>query len=90
MDHIKIGDGSTSFVGPHAVDVMRLATLISGLRFELRCPGIKISKHGSALKFAKSITGLKTNDRQKHLDRAMLMLEAAKREVVYVTPGEDS
>lgn len=78
-----------SFTGRDAVEVYRLATLISGLRLELKCPGLKLSRHGSALQFAKQITGLKTNNRAKHIARAELMLEAAKRAVVYVDKAED-
>jgi hypothetical protein len=84
MDHIIVAEHSTSMVGPKAVDVFRLAVLVNGLKLEIRCPGMKLSRHGSALAFAKQITGLKTNDRRKHLERVELMLEQAKREVLYV------
>jgi len=85
MDTIEVREGgSISCDGPKAVNVFRLATLVSGLKLEMKCPGLKLSRHGSALKFAKPITGLKTNDRAKHVARAELMLEQAKTEVVYV------
>ena len=89
MDRIETENGEVrSMVGRDAVEVFRLATLISGLRLELKCPGMKMSRHMSALKAAKTITGLKTNDRAKHLARAELMLEQAKSQVVYVEKGE--
>jgi hypothetical protein len=85
MDSIQIKNGAaTNMVGPKAVDVFRLAALVSGLRLELKCPGMKMSRHLSALAAAKTITGLRTNDRAKHLARAEIMLEQAKTEVVYV------
>jgi hypothetical protein len=89
MDKIIINKhgNASSFDGRDAVEVMRLACLVSGLKLEMKCPGMKVSRHISALKAAKQITGLKTNDRAKHLARAELMLEAAKRNVAYVTEG---
>jgi hypothetical protein len=72
------------FQGEKAVEVFRLATLISGLQLELRCPGMKMSRHMSALSAAKGITGLRTNNRQVQLERARIMLEQAKTEVIYV------
>jgi len=78
------GNGGASLVGPKAIDVMRLATLLSGLKFELRCPGMKMSRVGSALKFAKPLTGLKTNDRAKHIERIEMMLAQAHREVLHI------
>jgi hypothetical protein len=81
---IEITDHATSMRGPQAVNVYKLAMLIQGLKLELRCPGLKFSRFGSALKFAKRETGLKTNDRAKHVGRLELMLEQAKTEVVYV------
>jgi hypothetical protein len=76
--------GSVSCDGLPAVQVFRLVTLASGLKLEMKCPGLKLSRHGSALKFAKPITGLKTNDRAKHLERVELMLEEARKHVVYL------
>jgi hypothetical protein len=89
---IEIADSHTSMQGPKAVNVYRLAMLIQGLKFELKCPGLKFTRLGSALKFAKVETGLRTNDRAKHVARLELMLEQAKSEVIYVdsqTPKTD-
>lgn len=84
--------GSISCDGPKAVNVFRLASLASGLKLELKCPGMKLSRHGSALKFAKQITGLKTNDRAKQLARVELMLKQAHTEVIHIdaTEGDPS
>jgi hypothetical protein len=72
-----------SAVGSDAVQSFALKVLASALRLEIRCPGLKASRV-SALKQAKSITGLKTNDRAKQLvEVERLMNESiAKCEVV--------
>lgn len=86
LDTIRIGESgeASSFTGRKAVEVFRLATLASALRLEIRCPGMKMSRHLSALAAAKQHTGLKTNDRQKQLERVLVMLDQAKTEVLYV------
>lgn len=74
-----------SVVGKIAVDAFRLRLLATGLKFELKCPKMKFSRI-SALATAKRITGLKTNDRAKHLAEVERMLadQVAKCEVVTV------
>ncbi len=62
--------------GPVAVDAFRLRCLVSALQLEIKCPGIKAFR-GGALKAAKRITGLKTNDRAKHVAEAERMMAAA-------------
>lgn len=86
LDTIQIGASgdATSFTGRKAVEVFRLATLASGLKLEISCPGMRMSRHITALKAAKQLTGLKTNDRAKQLVRVLLMLEQAKSEVLYI------
>ncbi len=59
--------------GPQAVRAFGLRVLASGLRFEIKCPGMKISRV-SALAQSKQITGLRTNDRKKHLAEVERML----------------
>ncbi len=84
-DTITIRDGhATSFDGRGAVEVYRLATLISALKLEIACPGMKAVR-GGALKVAKQITGLRTNDRAKHIAAVEKMLAEAKAAVQYVT-----
>lgn len=77
-----------SCVGRPAVEVFRLAALVQGLKLEIKSPGLKMSRHGSALKFAKQITGLKSNDRAVQLARAEMMLEEARGHVVHVKEGD--
>jgi len=84
MDTIKTTDACTVMQGRKAVAVFTLAALAAGLRLEMRCPGMKMSRHLSALAAAKARTGLRTNSRAKQLERVLLMLEQAKSEVVYV------
>ena len=77
MNTITNRDGQLASVdGPVAVDAFRFRCLISALQLEIRCPGLKAVR-GGALKAAKRITGLKTNDRAKHIAEAeRLMAEA--------------
>lgn len=69
--------------GPVAVDAFRLRCLVSALTLEIKCPGMKAFR-GGALKAAKRITGLKSNDRAKHVEAAERMLaeQVAKCTVV--------
>lgn len=87
MDRIEHHTGGTSFVGTQAVETFRLITLINALGFELKS-GMRMSRGRSALQAAKAITGLKTNDRAKHIERAKIMLENAKAQCLIVTEGE--
>jgi len=83
MDTVTLIDnGGASFHGPDAVNVYRLAALISGLKLEMK--GLRMSRHISALAVAKRETGLKTNKRELHIARLEIMLENAKRAVLYV------
>ena len=90
MDYITTRENGevSSMVGRDAVEVARLAVILSGLRLEIRCPGMKLTRHMSALAAAKQATGLRTNKREVQLARIELMLKAAKRAVVYVKEGE--
>ncbi len=81
-DKIVLTDGGTSCVGPDAVEVFRLAALVGALKLEIK--GMKMSRHMSALAVAKSITGLKTNDRAKHLARVEQMLQEAHAKVDHI------
>jgi hypothetical protein len=85
MDTIELrANGGGAFDGPDAINVFRLASFVSGLQLEINCPGMRISRHITALQAAKRITGLKTNSRAKHLERAKLMLAQAKTQVLYI------
>lgn len=83
MDTITKFNGGTTFAGPKAVNVLRLATIISGLRFEARCPGMQLTRGRSCTAIAKDITGLRTRDRAKLIDAMQKLLEQAKAEVTY-------
>lgn len=82
MDKISHGESGTSFEGPNAVEVFRLATLISSLKLEAK--GMKLSRGKSALSVAKATTGLKTRDYSKHIARLEIMIENAKAQCVEV------
>jgi len=80
--------GVRSFIGPDAVEVYRLRTLIAGLKLEMK--GIRITSRVSCLKIAKSLTGLKTNDRAKHIERLSIMFDNAVAQVLIITKGDES
>lgn len=78
-DHIHYTDSATTFSGPNAVELFRLASLKAALGLEMRT-GLRMSRRYTALAAAKHITGLKTNDRAKHLawcEQRMTELKAA-------------
>lgn len=77
-------DGSAeTFRGREAVEVFRLATVISALSLEDK--GIRVRRGFSALALAKTITGLKTNKRQEQIARLREMLEEQKDKVNHVS-----
>lgn len=88
MDVIKHTQSHTSFNGKDAIEVFRIAALISALRLEQK--GITVRRGFSALKMAKQFTGLRTNLREKQIERLKFILEQAKSKVVYVTEEEAS
>lgn len=69
----------SSVTGPKGMDAYRLRVLASGLKLEMKCPGLKMSRIG-ALAAAKRVTGLKSNSRAKHLEAVEAMLAAAVSE----------
>lgn len=77
-----------SLVGEKAVDAFRLRMLISGLRFEQKCPGMKMTRGVNCKKLARELTGLKTNDVEKLGARLQLMLDQRVSECLVVTDGE--
>jgi hypothetical protein len=74
-----------SFVGEDAVNVFRLAVLISALRFNIKT-GMKITAN-YRLSTIKQVTGLKTNDKNAQLARLEEMLAEAKSKVEHVGEG---
>jgi hypothetical protein len=94
MDRIEHHQGgSTSLVGRDAVEVLRLAALKSGLEFEMRCPGMKLTRGVNCRKLAKELTGLKTNDRAKLAAAVQALIDKQHEKVLHVdltTGGEDA
>ena len=76
--------GAIIVEGEKAIAVLRLASLAAGLKLEIRCPGLKMSRRLTALQAAKLTTGLKTNDRAKQLEVIEHLLEELKKQVTYV------
>lgn len=75
-----------AFDGRNAVEIYRLAALISALKLEGQ--GIKVTRGASAMKIAKSITGLKTNKREVLIERLREMLDRQRDLVEHFTePG---
>ncbi len=81
MDTIKVTSSCTVCDGRDAVEVFRLAALISALRLEIK--GIRMSRGASMLAIAKRTTGLRTNDRTTQAARLRVMLEEARSRVHY-------
>lgn len=51
--------GSVTYVGDKAIDLLRLRTMVAGLRFETKHPKMKISRGPSCWTLAKREFGLK-------------------------------
>jgi hypothetical protein len=80
-------DGQLQSVsGDKAVDAFRIRVIISGLKLESK--GMRMSRGLSALKTAKSLTGLKTRDYAKQIERLELLLAQRVSECTVVTDGE--
>lgn len=69
--------GAISISGPRDMHLFRLHTLLSGLRFEVDCPGMKISRV-SAYSVAKKEFGLKGNKANVLAQLEKIVEEAAK------------
>ena len=68
--------------GRDSMEVIRLATHVAALNFNIKT-GYAITR-GWSLKLVKQTTGLKTNDKLKHLARLEEMLAEAKNRTTYV------
>jgi hypothetical protein len=68
--------------GPEAMQLFRLITLKSALRFNMKT-GMKITR-GYSLKLVKQTTGLKTNNKHLHMLKLDEMIEAQRAKVNYV------
>ena len=79
---------AVSFDAPRAAEVFRLAAARTALRLEINCPGLRVSRHGSAVKLARQLTGLKTHDMELLLSRIERLLECAHRSVIVVNEQE--
>jgi hypothetical protein len=75
------------FSGRGAVDFYRLHVLISSLKLEMK--GLRLSRGTSALAVAKRETGLRTNDRNKHIERLQEMIDEAKQAITIVNEKEE-
>lgn len=73
--------GGMTIEGPKAMELYKLLTLKSGLCLEINCRGMVMSRHGSALKFAKQVTGLRSNNRHAHLVVVERMIAELNQEV---------
>jgi hypothetical protein len=71
-----------SVTGKDGIELLRLVTVMSALRLYAE-HGIKVSRNFN-MKLVKNTTGLKTNDKQKHMDRLKEMIEETRSHVEYV------
>jgi len=72
--------------GPDAIYAYQLRILIEGLRLE--AAGIRVARGISCLKKAKSLTGLKTNDRAQQAARIKILLDEALAKCLIITDGQ--
>jgi len=81
-DRIEHGASGTSFIGPSAVNIMRMVTLERGLRMEMR--GMRLTmKARTCYAIIKSEYGLRGN-RAKVLAQFLPLLEEARAQVPVV------
>lgn len=85
---ITVAPYATILEGPGAINIMRLATLASGLRLEMK--GLRLSRGRSCLAIAKQTTGLRTNNRAAQLAAVELLLEVQRGTVAHRTAGATS
>jgi len=78
-----------SLVGPNAISAFAHRVLISGLRLEAKNKGMRLTRGPSCLSRAKKITGLKTNDVEKHIAKLEEMQQAVLEHCVIVDANEE-
>jgi hypothetical protein len=85
---ITITQTMTCYDGPETVQVMRLQTLISGIKLEIRIPGMRVSRGVNCHKIAKQDYGCK-GDRKACLEQLLeiLALKLTQTVVVDETQG---
>jgi hypothetical protein len=75
-----------SLEGPKAMEVMRLRTVLVGLKAEER--GMRLTRHVNCTQLAKQLTGLKTRDRAKLGERIQQMMDQLIGECVVIDQNE--
>lgn len=80
MPIVHHAHGSTSITGKTSISYFRLATLLAGLRFEVRTGGMKITRGPSAHSIVKREFGFKGN-REKVLEQFAAYVAAMKTQV---------
>lgn len=78
--------GGTTAIGESATYYISMCAHITALRFEMKCPGMQLTRGPSALARAKKITGLRSNDRQIHIDALEQLKAKFAANVVWVEP----
>ena len=76
------GNGGAVITGK-GIEVFRLATLLSGLKLELRCPGMKMTRGPKCTTRARQLYGLKGNA-EKLIAQVEALLAKAKAETTYI------
>lgn len=84
---VNQGDQVRSLVGPEAQEAMRLRTILVGLKAESQ--GIQLTKGVSALRLAKEVTGLRTNNRETQAARVQLLLDHQIGKCIVIEEGEE-
>ena len=58
----------------NGITLFQLVLIKNGLQLEIKCPGLRMSRHITALQAAKRTTGLRTNKRDVQLARIIAMI----------------
>lgn len=83
MARIEVNDTSTIYDGGEAVQLLRLRIMVSGLRFEIRTGGMKLTRGPSVWTMARREFNLK-GSREEVLAELERILAAAEADVPVV------
>ena len=78
MSHVSITDGATVYIGREATNIVRMITLMHGLRLEVR--GMRLTRGRTCYAIVKQEYGLKGN-KQRVLDQFQEILDEAEAQI---------
>lgn len=72
--------------GKEAIEVMRLRTILIGLKAEAQ--GMRLTRHVNCTQLARELTGLKTRDRAKLAERVQVLMDQQIAKCIIVEESE--